>query len=264
MSDEPPTDLPPDDELPDGGKPTADSDSSLDSALAQITAALADAGIRDPLLQSALTDKLRETLGTLSDLGDVDLTVDVVHTSPPRARDDDHDHDDDDDDDDDDTDSSDTDRHSPPDVTVVDGGRERGQPRVSRPRPDLHVADPMTGDQMTGDQTAGQSTPGDAPGQDGKPTVTRRRLRLQRAKAGPTLSGTGRIAIPADGRQAVYRGARPHPYRILCDAGNLAVSVDGLAAETLSVGQSLDIEGTTVVVMATDGKPASGRYARLS
>lgn len=240
MSDEPPTDLPPDNEQPDGGTPVGDSgvDSGLDSALAQITAALADAGIRDPSLQSALTDKLRETLGTLTDLGDVDLTVDVVR--------------------------ADTDGHSPPDVTVVDGGRERGQPRVLRPRPNLRVADPTAGDPTSGSQASGSQASGDGPDQEGKPTVTRRRLRIHGGKADAALSATGWILVPADGRQAVYRGAQPHPYRVLCDTGYLAVSVDGLTAETLSVGQSLDVEGTTVVVMATAGKPASGRYARLS
>lgn len=212
MSDDPPSDGP--------------DDPGVDDVLEQLDVALTDAGVTDPEMRAALADNLKGALDRLGELGEVDLTVDVVTTRVEGEGDDDTEPDD----------------HGPPEVTVVDGGRTRGQPRVSGPRPDLRVA-------------AGEGAGGDDPVPGAARTVRGRRL--------GSLARDGRIDVPADGRQAVYRGQQAHPYRVLCRGGRLAVSVDGVTLETLAPGQSVDVEGAAIVVLAVGEDRAAGSYVRL-
>lgn len=116
-----------------------------------------------------------------------------------------------------------------PDIHVVDGGLPRDAPRPARPRPDLHIA-------------------GEPPPESPAPAAG--------------LAVEGGIRLDAEERQAVFRGAVVRPYRIACDSGRLAVSVDGTVVEALGPGQTVDVEGGAISVRAADGG-ARGRYARL-
>ena len=182
---------------------------------------------------------LREALAQLGDLGDVEVSVDVGALGSEHAEDPDG-------------------LGGPPDVTVVDGGRERGAPRVPRPRPELRVADGMT--------SAGEGSPEE-------PSVRpRRTIRVVRVNGDTTTARgggrsapvPGRIRVAAGARQALYRGGAVRPYRVGCDEGSLAVSVDGEPHGTVLAGQTLDVEGREVEVEAAGDGAATGSYGRLA
>ncbi len=222
-------------------------DSPWGDVFEQVEAALDEAGVLGRATRDALLGALGEALGDLGGLSGVRVDIRTRRDSTgvdPDA--------------DDDTDDGASDDRRPPDVTVVDGGRGRNQPRSPKPRPELRVAEGKRG---APDADDGSSRPG-----------VRSRVRVYRFTGDADdalfddsdLDHLGWIQVDADGRQAVYRGDAVRPYRVACTEGRLAVSVDGLTVETLSPGQSLDVEGRAVVVLAADGAAAMGSYVRLS
>ncbi len=146
-----------------------------------------------------------------------------------------------------------------PDVTVVDGGRQRNQPRSRKPRPELRVAD--------------GAADGARPEGDG-PRVHTRVFCDECADDlgiddlfGPvnpasTLHLTGRIELQAEETQLVYAGVDVRPYRILCEEGMFTLHGEGQPLTLLRRGQSADIQAANITVSA-DGLEAQGSYVRL-
>lgn len=204
----------------------------------QVEAALDEAGVLADTTRLALLEALEEALEQLAaDAGDGAHELDLDPASQPDGGEQ---------------------TGAPPGVTVVDGGRSRNQPRSRKPRPELWVAPGRAPASEGGGPTDDEDAGGNSPSQ-----VRVVRLAAPDGPRGPGLAQEGRIRLDADGRQAVYRGEQAHPYRLACTAGRLAVSVDGVTVETLSVGQSCDVVGRAVVVLAADEAPAAGAYARL-
>ena len=87
-------------------------------------------------------------------------------------------------------------------------------------------------------------------------------VRVHALRRVPALSGEeGILHLPSGGTQLVLRARQPWMYRLLVDAGELTVVMDGEALGTLSAGQTLDVEGQTLQVQASGA--ARGRYRRL-
>jgi len=128
-----------------------------------------------------------------------------------------------------------------PEMTVVDGGRSAGEPRAEGAPPELTIAD-------------GEKAP--EPSRI-KVFVTREE---SKAREEVVTDGRGRIAV-SDGTQTVFHGAVARAYRLHCDAGVLRVSLDGQPAESLSQGQSLDVEARLIRLSAQED--AGGWYTRL-
>jgi hypothetical protein len=65
--------------------------------------------------------------------------------------------------------------------------------------------------------------------------------------SGDAPVGAGRIDV-SDDVQTLFRGANPAIYRVYCEDGELTVRLDGRSVETLSPGQSMDVESRRVQV----------------
>ncbi|MCB9676605.1 MAG: hypothetical protein H6737_15925 [Alphaproteobacteria bacterium] len=118
-----------------------------------------------------------------------------------------------------------------PDVVVLDGGRQDGAPtpQTSGP-PDLSVIDGDGGhdDGFIDDDLLGEPV----------------RVRVF---GGTAPSSAGRIDVSGE-HQTVFRGAAPRTYRIHCEGGGLEVLLDGLPADQMIGGQSIDVEASLVQV----------------
>lgn len=223
-------------EPPGSGGPGPEDWSAL---LDQVEEALDDAGVLGKATREALRSALGEALEHLTDFDGIDIEIEVEDDTDSAPAEEDEDA------------LSEPSELGGPEVTVVDGGRRRNEPRSPRPRPDLRVA------------KRGQAA-GEEPAQ--APTGVHS-VRILRGRAPPprlSLAHEGRIRISSGGRQAVYRGALPRLYRLACEAGQLQIDVDGLPVEALLPGQSLDVEGVTIEVRCVEGLDTAGRYARLS
>ncbi len=127
-----------------------------------------------------------------------------------------------------------------PRIHVVDGGRGVDDPTTEAPRPELRVAH-----------------------QDDERSSSAR-VRVVRVGGVEATTHDGVIAVSqADVWQTVSRAAAARPYRVWCATGMLRVAIDGLPADTLAAGQSLDVEARLVRVCSADGTAATGRYVRL-
>ena len=131
-----------------------------------------------------------------------------------------------------------------PDIRVMDGGRGEDDPTSEAPTPDLRVA---------GEGVAGEGATSSA--------------RVKVVRVGAASGAThhdGRIAVSGvDVWQTVSRSADPRAYRLWCEHGDLRVAIDGLPADTVGGGQSLDVEARLIRVCSVDGAEATGRYVRL-
>lgn len=238
MADRPPGDG---DEPPGEGRTLrADWTDLLD----QVEQALEEAGVLGRATREALRSALGDAFEQLQELDGVDIEIEVEQGQAPDPGEADPAEEEEDG-------GSEPPEIGAPDVTVVDGGRRRHEPRSPRPRPDLRVA-------------SGARHPG---GDDPDGPASSHSVRIIRGRSprpALSLAHEGRILLPAEGRQAVYRGTVPRLYRLACEDGRLAVSVDGVTLETLSPGQSVDVEGAVLVVLSADERPAAGLYARLS
>ena len=132
-----------------------------------------------------------------------------------------------------------------PSVGVVEGGRAAGAPPTPGPRPDLHVAEPL-----------------DREGPQG-PEAPRVQVTVQTAPVRQPLEGTVGFALDSDAAQTLFRGAEPHPYRIAIDTGAVRLLLDGSPAESMSAGQSMDVDVCHLRVLAEEDG-ARGRFLRLS
>jgi hypothetical protein len=81
------------------------------------------------------------------------------------------------------------------------------------------------------------------------------------------LSHEGRIRVrpgePVEW-QTIWRGDAVRAYRVLCATGTLEVALDGVPAEKLRAGQSLDVEARLVRVRSGDTGVGLGSYVRLT
>jgi hypothetical protein len=132
-----------------------------------------------------------------------------------------------------------------PSVAVVEGGRAEDAPPTGGAPPDLHIAEPPSSTESA------------------DPTITTRVLvgqqRRRSARAAP--NATGRIVLEPGTRQTILSARRVRSYRLHCTAGALRVLVDGQPLDTITTGQSIDVEGTMLQVSATDS--AAGSFQRL-
>jgi len=129
-----------------------------------------------------------------------------------------------------------------PSVAVVEGGRAEDAPPSGGAPPDLHIA---------------------APPETNDPSVTTRVL-VSKSRMRPessTATPPGRIALKAGTRQTILRALRARDYRIHCDVGALRILVDGQPLDTITAGQSIDVEGAMLQVSAA--QTATGSYRRL-
>ena len=151
---------------------------------------------------------------------------------------------------------------SSPDVTVVEGGRREDDPPAPGEPPELRLA-PETSAAADGELSTG----------DPKVRVTVHRLdrdgRRRTSTTGSSkrkdrrLQMQGRIQVAAEGHQTVFRGNESRSYRLLCTEGTLRIALDGLPAESLSAGQSIDVDAALIRVSGADGAAAAGNYVRL-
>jgi hypothetical protein len=142
-----------------------------------------------------------------------------------------------------------------PDVTVVDGGRGADEPPSEGPRPDLKVAEPVS---------AGSTAAGDTPEASTPKVYTRVTVHTP---ATSTSDGQPRIQLSAASGgtpewRSVFRGATARPYRITAERGVVRISLDGLPADTVRAGSSVDVEARVIQVSAADDA-ATARYERL-
>jgi hypothetical protein len=142
-----------------------------------------------------------------------------------------------------------------PDVTVVDGGRAADAPPSEGPRPDLKVADPVS---------MGSSAEEDASEVPTPKVYTRVTVHTPST---PTSDGQPRVELDAASEGApewcsVFRGSIARPYRITAERGVVRISLNGLPADTVRAGSSVDVEARVIQVSAADAA-ATARYERL-
>lgn len=155
-----------------------------------------------------------------------------------------------------------TDASAPsPDVTVVDGGRAADAPPTDGPRPDLKVAEPDSADEEP--ESSASTGPSAAPEPKVVTRVTVRDLGSRGARDPRPRIQLAASADDADWR-SLFRGSVARPYRISVTAGTVRVSLDGLPADTVHSGASLDVEAKVIQVAAMNGEAADLRYERLS
>jgi len=143
-------------------------------------------------------------------------------------------------------------------VTVIDGGREE-EPSTGASPPELHVVH---------DEPEPIADPGPSRSVAHVRVVTPASVEGRtETVSGPALEQRGRIrVVEQDGErpwQTLYRGAVAHPYRLFCSAGALEISLDGMPADELGTGQSMDVDARLVRVRTSQGT-ARGTYVRLS
>ncbi len=151
---------------------------------------------------------------------------------------------------------------SSPDVTVVEGGRRDDQPPAPGDPPELRLA-PQTASDTHDDLGTG----------DTKIRVTVHRLDRDGRRRSNTdttakrkerrLLVQGRIQVAPEGHQTIFRGSESRSYRLHCNEGTLRITLDGLPAESLSAGQSMDVDAALIRVSGADSASAVGTYVRL-
>lgn len=145
-----------------------------------------------------------------------------------------------------------------PDVTVVDGGRAADAPPTDGPRPDLKVAEPDAKEEPAESSEASSSPE--------PKVVTRVTVRDLGTRGAHDPRPRIQLAASADDAdwRSLFRGSVARPYRISVTAGTVRVSLDGLPADTVHRGASLDVEAKVIQVAAMNGEAADLRYERLS
>lgn len=133
-----------------------------------------------------------------------------------------------------------------PTVDVVEGGRAPDSPPTSGNRPDLRVARPPT----------------DSPGETDTAEGATVNLTIRHGAMLPSLDGAVSFALANESSRTLFVGASAHPYRVRADAGTVRLVLDGTPTETLTAGQSMDVDAAHLRVVAEDGS-AAGRFLRL-
>ena len=132
-----------------------------------------------------------------------------------------------------------------PSVAVVEGGRAADAPPTGGAPPDLHIADPR-----------------EPPEETAPPLTTRVVVSKSQPRTERTVSAApGSITLEPDTRQTILRALHTRTYRLRCSEGSLKILVDGQPLDTLTAGQSIDVEGAMIQVTATEA--ATGSYQRL-
>jgi hypothetical protein len=136
-----------------------------------------------------------------------------------------------------------------PDVTVVDGGRADDAPPTEGQKPDLKVAEPDSPD----------------PVEDTPRVYTR--VTVHKAQKTAPPDGLPRVELhpttDTDTWRSLFRGAVPRPYRLTVEKGRVRVSLDGMPADVIGPGASLDVEAAVIQVSLDGETPAAVRYERL-
>jgi hypothetical protein len=221
-----------------GGTPPDDDEpgDELDEALAQVEQTLLEQGVADPELRKVLIEQVRSALESAGDWGELSFSVKVQGPEDEEGAA-----------------PSGTEASLRPTVSIVDGGRRGDQPRIPRGRPDLRVADEAEPDDGAAEAPAA--------GAGASRTIVRT-IRRSAPPAARSVS-QGWIELGSHGQQAVYLGHHARCYRVLCTQGSLTVRVDGEHRQVLLVGQSVDVEGASIVVLAEDGGVAQGAYTAV-
>jgi hypothetical protein len=140
-------------------------------------------------------------------------------------------------------------RQTAPDVEVVQGGRSDDAPPTDGLKPDLKVAEP---EEVAGPKNQGASA---AP-----KVVTRVVVKKSTPSAG---QGRPRVHLPESGAwRSLFRGTVARAYRLHAVSGSVRVQLNGMPADVLEEGDSLDVEARVVQVCARDAA-AVVAYDRL-
>ena len=234
--------------------------------LDQLTDALDQANLTDGSMRNVVVDGVRDALSALTGMG---FPLDPDSESAPRSD-------------------------EGPDITVVEGGRTEDTPASDVARPDLRVADPIedsdakttaddSGDTSSDDESGHEESSADkstwvrvlTSGQmeDAMQGILGDRFDLKGGFPLPQGAGVsssippGEIVVGAGQGakelQTLFRGETARAYRVKCSAGDLRVIADGLPVESLSKGQSLDIEAKLIQAACEAEQSASGEYWRV-
>jgi hypothetical protein len=146
-----------------------------------------------------------------------------------------------------------------PDVSVVDGGRAEDAPPSPGERPDLRVAAPEA-------DPAAESRAAETDGTQDQPRVFTR-VKVHKTQPKPVPDRQPRVQLRGTDAEApqwrsVFRGAIPRAYRLTAETGVVRVSLDGMPADEVPAGSSLDVEAQ-VIQVCTQDPVATLRYERL-
>jgi len=234
--------------------------------LDQLTDALDQANLTDGSMRNVVVDGVRDALSALTGMG---FPLEPDSESAPRSE-------------------------EGPDITVVEGGRTEDTPASDAARPDLRVADPIDKaesdaaaagvDEASGDDKGSHDGPMDdkstwvrvlTSGQmeDAMQGILGDRFDLKGGFPSGQVAGLssavppGEIAVGArqgaKELQTLFRGETARAYRVKCSEGDLRVIADGLPVESLSKGQSLDVEAKLIQAACEAEQSASGEYWRV-
>lgn len=200
----------------------------------QVLDALDDANVSDPMTRDALAEGVKAALESMET--GFGLDVQIIGEGFPET--------------------------TAPTVEVVAGGRSDDAPPTEGQKPELRIAEPQPTDPAEADFNPDSGSP--------IPVFTHVNVRTNDAAAHmplmPDAAGSIRVGFGADPEeiwQTVYFGSRSRLYRITCSHGTLDVSVNGEPIERLSMGQSLDTEGTAIRVTTDFSTGATGVYTRV-
>jgi hypothetical protein len=144
--------------------------------------------------------------------------------------------------------------HDPPNVTVVEGGRDEDSPPSDSPPPVLKVAASSTSEEEDFERHEDMSF--DAP------NVSVRLVRPSSSIPIHTLS-SGNIHLPSEGdEQSIYIGTSAKMYRILLFKGKIEVKNGTGVLGVLNEKQTIDIEGERIEVRALS-EEVSGTYSLI-
>lgn len=134
-----------------------------------------------------------------------------------------------------------------PDLDVVDGGLGEDSAHREGPAPDLRVVpEPEDAHQQ---------------GVSEDPRVVTRVVVKAAGAAGRPV-----VALPDPAQdsawRSIFRGTTARPYRLQTLSGTVQVCLDGVPAETLAAGDTLDLEAARIQVVGVDG-PAQVAWERL-
>jgi hypothetical protein len=146
-------------------------------------------------------------------------------------------------------------RPTAPDVEVVQGGRSDDAPPTEGLKPDLKVAEP---EEVA--ETEDVAAPNNQDTTASPKVVTRVVVKKSTPSAG---QGRPRVHLPESGAwRSLFRGTVARAYRLHAVSGSVRVQLNGMPADVLEEGDSLDVEARVVQVSARDAA-AVVAYDRL-
>lgn len=146
--------------------------------------------------------------------------------------------------------------HAEPNVQVVEGGRSDDSPPTPGLRPTLKVAERDDYIEDTEITELDSSL---------NPNISVRLFKHDLSSITPRAPlTTGTICLKeGESEQCIYVGRSVRLYRIVAITGALTLNVDGNMIGSLQEGQSMDIEGAQIKVMADASQDSHGSFALL-